>query len=734
MSSITFLNPGFWPWLLALGLPIFIHLLTRRTRRERILPTFQFLQRSLAQQSQVFRLRRWLLLALRLALLLFLVLAFLKPTLTAPLTVAEGQKRTLVVVLDVSLSMGYTQGGVSSMAHARGQAATLLDGLRQGDLANVILAGTTPHGVLPKPGGDFGTLQQALKSANATPERADIPAALALAAQQLAQSDATQKELVLASDFQRSNWGDAQFDALPPDVKLVFLNSDPDERANTAVTSLKLQPTAPRAGEEASAVVEIWNGSHTARTLPVTLEWQAEDRPYEPGTVTDTNVLVTEMTRTVTLPPYASGTAIFPLTFPEAGRYLLTAQVPADSLPTDDHRYFVADLEHSLTVLLLTDAELHGDTGAYFLLRALNPTPNIPGGVRVLPRHAADLTATDLKTCDAVIFHDVRTLPADKLPLLARYVSEGGSLIAFLAGPQTIGQMAALAKQAKPGDGLPFLPRVPMDVRRQGKGYVTLTEARYDSPLLKLFKDPGSADLGKIHFTHFFLTGEPDPRAEVLLKFEDSTPAAARRNFGAGSILLCNFSPAPGDSDLARQEVFPPLVHEFLKGMTDRTGARREFLPGGAASATLDAALMRGDIAARDPNDTPEPVSVDRTSGSVILEHVEMPGFHTVTANGQPAVTLAVNPSSDESDLRALDPRELESKRSARPSYLVGGKGEGAAVQLERLQRGRPLWPYCLLLALFALLLEQAVTTVGGQARIRSDSHANKNVATRKVL
>ena len=132
---MTFLNAGYWPWLLALGIPVVIHLLTRRTRRLVFLPTYRFLRRSLAQQSQIFLLRRWLLLALRLLLLLFLVLAFLKPTLTAPLSAGQGAHLAVVIVLDTSLSMGYTTNGISSLARVRGQSAALLDDLRAGDIA-----------------------------------------------------------------------------------------------------------------------------------------------------------------------------------------------------------------------------------------------------------------------------------------------------------------------------------------------------------------------------------------------------------------------------------------------------------------------------------------------------------------------------------------------------------------------------------------------------------------------
>lgn len=715
MNGFGLLNAGFWPWLLALSVPILIHLLTRQTRRTVTLPTFRFLQKSLAQQSQVFKLRRWLLLALRIALLLFLVLTFLKPTRTAPLA-AKGGRRALVIVLDRSLSMGYSQGGVESLARVRSEAAALLDDLRPGDIADVVLAGSTPQPALPRLSGDFGTLRQAVKSAQANAERGDMPAAVAQAAELLAKADAPDRTLVLASDFQRTNWADVTFDSLPPDVKLVTVSSDSGERDNVAVTGLKLRPAVPVAGEEGQVVAEVWNGSSRFRSLPVTLTATMEEAAPSPPQAASLN-----------LPPYTSGTVSFPVTFPKARRYRFVARVPPDGLPADDARYLTADLRHAQTVVLLTDEALNGaPTGAYFLSRALNPVPDQPGGIRVLARHATDLTEADLKTCDAVLLEAVTTMPADRLPMLAKYVAGGGTLLIFAGGPNFIGQMQALAHLGKNGDGLPFVPQAALDVSQRGKGYLTLTEARYDSPLLKLFKSPDAADLGKIHFTRFYLTTEPDKRAEVLLKFEDGTPAAARRNFGAGSILVCSFSTSPADSDLPRQEFFPPLLHEFLKGLTDKGGDRREFFPGGSASTTLDPDQVRGTITCLDPNSEPERVVVDKPSGGVIAEHVDRLGFHVVLANGQPVAALAVNPHPDESDLRTIDPRELQSKRAKHAAYSVHAGVAGAGSELDSLRHDRPLWPWCLLAVLLFLLLEHTVAAYGSQARLRPASPAVK--------
>src|SRR5207253_2255492 len=62
---LSLLNAGLLPWIAAISIPVLIHLLTRKTRRRMDLPTVRFLQKTLAQQSSLFRWRHLLLLLLR---------------------------------------------------------------------------------------------------------------------------------------------------------------------------------------------------------------------------------------------------------------------------------------------------------------------------------------------------------------------------------------------------------------------------------------------------------------------------------------------------------------------------------------------------------------------------------------------------------------------------------------------------------------------------------------------
>jgi hypothetical protein len=721
---VSFANAGFAPWLLLIALPLVIHLLTRQAIRTCALPTFRFLQRSIARQSRLFRLRHLLLLLLRTALAALLVIVFLKPVRIAPLAAAGEGRRSVVIVLDVSLSMGCRAGGVTSLQRAQAQALRVLDGLQGGDRANVLLAGAAPTAVLSQPAADLGTLRQAVRSASPTQARCDVPAAVALAAEQLNRAAAGRRELYFVSDFQRTNWADVKLDAVPAGTQVVFVGTEENERDNFAVTGIRLRPEVPRAGEEVTALVEVWNGSGQMRPLPVT---------FRAGTALP-------QTQTVTVPPYATGTAAFALTPPSqgggntnasasqgrnapdsppyeggaggGGRYVCEAILPSDNLPDDNTRHLAVDIGRPLDVCLLTDENPNASpSGSYFVSRALNPAPDRPGVIRVLPKRPTELTAADLRAADAVVLCNASAIPADRLSALLRYVQGGGSLLVFLYGGHARAQMEALDRLAGRGEGLPFLPTEWMDVRNKGRGYVQLGEGRYESRLLRIFKNPADADLGQIRFFRFFLTTEPDGRAEVLLKFDDGTPAAARRPLGAGSVLLCNFSPVPADSDLARQQVFPPLLHEFLKGMTRREGRQRAFFAGGAASATIPP--TKGRVTVTTPEGESRPVTVDRTGGGVVLERVEKTGLYTVMADGQEAAVIAVNTDPDESDLRTIDPRELQNERDRRPVYLVGGaRGD---TRLEDLSKSRPLWPWFLLAAFAVLVAEQWVAGLGAR-------------------
>jgi len=693
---LSLLNAGFLPWLAALSVPVVIHLLTRKTRRKMDLPTVRFLQKSLANQSKLWRWRHLITLLLRTLALAAIVAAFLKPAWLSAFAGGRGQRAGVVILLDTSESMGYAAGGSTSFAKAKAEAEEALRGLRSGDKTNIVFCGAQPTLAVEAPTEDAQSLDSALQAAQVTEERADGASAVGLAVDQLTKMDTGVRKLIIISDFQRTNWADVRFESVPPNTSIAFVSVDSGRRENLGITSLRSRPATPRIGESTTVQAEVFNSSEVPRRVPVDLK--LSDGRHFPDSVT--------------IAPYSTGNVSFPLQFDKAERVEMTASIGEDNLASDNVRRATVDLRQMANVVLLTDEDLDAPTtAAFYLSRALHPDPASSSGFRVLPVRPKDLNNPTLKSADAVIVCNTPGMPEVQYEALARYVVGGGNLMWMLYGDRMQEELAAFGKHLPKAEPLPFKIESLADISKQGQGYVTLSEARYDSRLLKAFRDTASS-LSSAKFTRFCITSEVDKRGELLLKYEDGTAAAVRTGEGSGNLLLLNMSPAPGWSDLARQDVFVPLVHEFLKGILLRDSGQREANPGGPASTTI--VPTTATVSAKDANGKIMPVAADKTTGSVVIEHVAQSGFYRVFAGNDEVASIPVNPHPDESDLRSIDPTELESKRQRQVSVLQAAAG-GAG--MATIQKGLELWPYLLGVAILCLLLEHAVRRVGTKRR-----------------
>src|SRR6516164_4754184 len=98
-----FLAPWFLAGLVALGVPVFVHLLRRHRATPRPVSSLMFFERGTQSSTRHRRLRYLLLFALRCALVLLVVLAFANPFVKR--TAELNSRLLLIVLLDTSFSM-----------------------------------------------------------------------------------------------------------------------------------------------------------------------------------------------------------------------------------------------------------------------------------------------------------------------------------------------------------------------------------------------------------------------------------------------------------------------------------------------------------------------------------------------------------------------------------------------------------------------------------------------------
>ena len=210
---MAFLAPLFLAGLVALAVPIFVHLTHKERKDVVVFPSLMFLTKIPYQAVRRQRIRNWLLFALRCLAVILLALAFARPFLTRPAGAAPVRglgARELVILVDRSYSMAYGDRWTRAVDAAKRAIASL----GAGDRASLVLFDATATAAT-EPTGDKAILTTAIDRVKPGAAVTRYEPAFKLAQRVLADSKLPRREVLLISDFQRIGWDGRDSPSLP---------------------------------------------------------------------------------------------------------------------------------------------------------------------------------------------------------------------------------------------------------------------------------------------------------------------------------------------------------------------------------------------------------------------------------------------------------------------------------------------------------------------------------------
>lgn len=668
----SLLSPAFLAGLLALTIPILVHLRMRERRTSQPFPSLMFVRRIPHKSFRRRTLQNLLLFSARSLALILLCLAFARPFFPVTDADAGALRGPLgrVVALDVSASMRYD--GVFPRAIA--QAEQAIREVSGADSVGLLLFSDQAQGVAP-PSTDHAKALAALSSASPGDRSTRFAPALRLAGDWLSALRVDRREVVLITDGQtRALTGVADV-ALPTGATISVRSVAVEKPDNAAVADIAVEYS--KEGQRSLGVVtaRLIHQGGSERNLTATLE--VAGRTIEE--------------RTVTLPPNGATAVTFnraPL--PDGasrGRILLAK----DALAVDDTFHFILGADADIRVLVLDDSPYVeraleiGDRPSFDILRRTS------------------LSSSDLDRRALVVLGDqgARALSSQASTALAEFVREGGGLLAT----------APLSSVR--GDAAQLLPGVWGDnVSRLADRGASLGFVDLDHPALFAFKQARGSDFSRARFLQYRQwkapAEEPDEEVRVLARFDDGREALIEAAFGAGRVLAFT-SPLDGImSDLPVQPLFLPLVHELAR----------------YASAHKEAPLYRrvgGAVDFRDRQAAPavDPVTVvtspagraDRQESGHAGVELEEAGFYQATHGSGAQTAIAVNVDPAESDLTWLNQNELSA--AVRPATSTPDPTLGASPVLDGARQS--WWRAALAALLLLLAFETVLANAKGQ-------------------
>ena len=648
------------PWAIAMGvaaagLPVLVHWLTRPRPVQLPFSTMRFVHEALQQRRARNRLRDYLILALRTLAVLLIAAAVAKPMLDGYATAAadDSADTIRVVILDVSHSMRAVNRGVQTFERARPVALKYL-AHRPSLRVNLILAGATPRAIFERPSTNFAILRDELVKANTLPQRLQVQPALNLAAEMFDAPAGVRRELLIVSDFQRTNWASADFSALPEgtDIRLESVASE------TTPPNLAIQRVAyrgrPEKGRELELEVDVGNFSDVNRSVQVavtlgTVSCQLKGSCPPQGKTTLTgNMILTE-------PGWQAGTA-----------KLIDVE---DSLADDNSRHFAVEVLPSPKYALITrQTERDRPSSSYFLERALSPqvTDRAPRMIRLAPAKADRET---LAPAELILMDHPGRLSGEKIDLLASLLRRGRRILYVASENADAANLKLLTETAGCGLQMPveFSPPAAGVVRKN----LFLAETRGDQPPFGVFGDSVRAVMSPQRFggglaTRRLTTGLDE---DILAKLNDQSAFLVITSSGSCELAVLNAD--LGASTLPKTAAFVPLLGDLVEHLLGHSRVQSEFLSGEPMAVYLpfDAGTAEG-LTVSGIGPGLEPMGEFASEGSSVLWRAASagkPGVYAVKRGDQTVSMASTASSPDEADLRPLA-EDVLSKR------LAGGR------------------------------------------------------------
>ncbi len=207
--NIVLTNLVLWPFVFLVAVPLLLHLFARTRPPVYKFSSIEFILRIMRKTMRIKRPQDWLLLLIRTLLYAAIIFFFMQPLFFSKRKLAGAfQSKNVVLVVDATASMAYTEGAQTRFASACAEASEILSGLTARDTANIVWIKAEPESVFPAMGVNLGFLQTALRRASVTPEAGNVREAMRMAVR-LLEGIEGRKEICVISDFQKSAWENA---------------------------------------------------------------------------------------------------------------------------------------------------------------------------------------------------------------------------------------------------------------------------------------------------------------------------------------------------------------------------------------------------------------------------------------------------------------------------------------------------------------------------------------------
>ena len=673
---MTFLSPSILWGMLAITIPIIIHLISLRHTRDTEFSTLRFIKSLKHETIRHLRIKQWLLVLLRTITILCLILMFSRPLITGTLTskLAGDIESRAVIVVDNSASMAVHTDDGTLLDRAKSSLPAILKGLEGG--TTVELYQTNPPRKLfsgsQEEGRSIMTKVKGIVQTNMT----DNLWTMIDSVLQMVEASEPNRECFIISDFQSAP--SFTIDSINPNSDWkYYCILQPKVENNISISEVSVLSQIKLPNHLVKLNTRVGNGGVTdKRNIPVELYLNDERvgqivSQFQPSKFKDFMFQV-----------YPGKTGII------NGKIV----IPADDFPMDNFRNFdlvipnkiaVKVIGRSMEELFLLDLALSAITGETELLEIDRDLSD-------------DVERLFLNDIDILLLHNPTNLSNSAIEDLQRFLMNGGGLIWFVGNDLNQTDPVAWPSLLK-------LPELIKTRHLDGESFFSTSIVDENH---SLFTDLNINNMNE-ELPQVF--GYNEVRLQMnhtpLIKLNNGHPLLVEsKAFGSSGFVFT--SPLNLRwNDLPAKGLLVPLLHRMLILLGTKEFNVQPLLVGQDKIIDIKGENINAEWVLKTPNENEIKLIPDYTNEKLLITKTSELGSYHVFADGDLFSSFSTELSPHELPSIRIEGEKLAESLGVEQARIIQHT-QHLGSELKEIRYGRSIWRLLLFIALSCLVIE----------------------------
>lgn len=536
---MNFLNPSILFGLIAVSIPILLHFLNLRKLKTIEFSTLIFLKELQKSKIKRIKLKQLILLIVRSLIIIFLVLAFSRPTLKTNYVSNSSANNSAVIIIDNTFSMSLINDKGSLLNQSKLIAKKLIDQFKEGDEVTVISIGELKKKKF-HPTSNFSEINKQIDEIEISEVSNTINEAVVEATKILFQSNKLNKEIYLLTDMQKSRLYNSKDElssygkSIDERTSFYLFDFSNEDFSNLGIISFESENQIFELNKQISFSVKVKNYSELKSDNNVVSLFVNGKRSAQ---------------KNISLSSKETKDVLLETTLQDTGLVSFSAELEDDNILFDNQFYLSVNVKKEISVLILTDS--YDDSK--FVRQALELNPSI----KIFETLSTQINSVNPSKYDMLIL--IAGANKEIENNINKIIDVNKNILVFPSSNATTINFSNIIKKLSNNYNFIEKGKINSDQIISEFGKVD-----FNHPLLKnIFLDEKKSKIESPSFNKYFqvnYTGKEKP----IIEYVDKSPFLFEIKSIKNSILVFTSTPSLSSNDFVLKSFFAPLINRII--------------------------------------------------------------------------------------------------------------------------------------------------------------------------